>query len=111
PERIAAALAAPHRALWVRASSAYLGVVTVPQRLSYVTLGARNMAVLRRFYPSLGGTERPGSDDNFATFDAGGVLLALYPIEHLGAEAAPTEPLPPTGWNGTTLGINVESTA
>jgi uncharacterized protein len=87
-----------------------LGVVTVPQRLSFVTLGARNMPVLRGFYASLGWRERPGSDDNFATFDAGGVLLAIYPIERLGAEAAPTEPLPLPGWNGITLGINVEST-
>jgi predicted lactoylglutathione lyase len=89
---------------------AELGGVTVPQRLSYVTLGARNMSGLRSFYAALGWTERPGSDDDFATFDVEGVLLALYPVERLGAEAAPREPLPPTGWNGITLGINVEST-
>ncbi len=86
-------------------------VVTVPQSLSYVTLGALDMRTLRAFYGSLGWTERPGSDDAFTTFDAGGVLLALYPIEHLAAEAAPNESLPQTGWNGTTLGINVESIA
>jgi uncharacterized protein len=86
-----------------------LRVVTVPQRLSFVTLGARNMPVLRGFYASLGWSERPGSDDNFATYDAGGVVLALYPLDRLGAEAAPTDPLPLPGWNGITLGINVES--
>ena len=47
--------------------------MTVPQRLSFVTLGARNMIVLRGFYASLGWSERPGSDDNFATYDAGDV--------------------------------------
>ena len=93
----------------MRGLSACLGVVTLPQRLSFVTLGARNMTVLRGFYASLGWSERPGSDDNFATYEAGGVLLALYPLERLGAEAAPTDPLPPPGWNGITLGINVES--
>jgi uncharacterized protein len=85
-----------------------LDVVTLPQRLSYVTLGARNMTVLRDFYAALGWSERPGSDDNFATYDAESVILALYPIERLGAEAAPSEPLPQPGWNGVTLGINVE---
>ena len=83
--------------------------MAVPQRLSYITLGARTMPVLRGFYASLGWRERPGSDDNFATYEAGGVVLALYPLERLAAEAAPTDPLPLPGWNGMTLGINVES--
>jgi catechol 2,3-dioxygenase-like lactoylglutathione lyase family enzyme len=91
--------------------SAVCSVVTVPQRLSYITLGARSMRDLRAFYAALGWSERPGSDDDFATFDAGAVLLALYPIERLGAEAAPEEPLPGHSWNGITLGINVESAA
>jgi predicted lactoylglutathione lyase len=86
-----------------------LGLVTVPQRLSFVTLGARSMTVLRDFYAALGWSERPGSDDDFVTYDAGGVLLALYLIERLGDEAAPREPLPHSGWNGVTLGINVEN--
>ena len=34
----------------------------------------------------MGWSERPGSDDNFATYDAESVVLALYPIERLGAE-------------------------
>jgi predicted lactoylglutathione lyase len=97
------------RAICVGGLSACLGVVTVPQRLSFVTLGARNMTVLRGYYAALGWSERPGSDDNFATYDAGDVVLALYPIERLGAEAAPMEPLPLPGWNGITLGVNVES--
>jgi predicted lactoylglutathione lyase len=83
--------------------------VTLPQRLSFVILGARNMTVLREFYAALGWSERPGSDDNFAAFDAESDVLALYPIERLGAEAAPSEPLPEPGWNGVTLGINVEN--
>ena len=84
--------------------------MTLPQRLNYLTLGARNMAALRGFYAGLGWQERPGSNDNFAAYQAGTVLLTLYPLGLLGEEAAPGEPLPESGWNGVTLGINVEST-
>ena len=79
-----------------------------PQKLSYLTLGARDMAVLRAFYGGLGWSERPGSSDDFATYEVGGIILALYPLARLGREAAPHEPLPGPGWNGVTLGVNVE---
>src|ERR1035438_8030629 len=84
--------------------------VTFPQRISYITLGVRYMRTLRAFYAELGWQERPGSSDDFATYEAGGVLLALYPLGQLGQEAAPGEPMPGRAWNGITLGVNVEST-
>ena len=80
-----------------------------PQRISYITLGVRDMPTLRAFYVELGWQERPGSSDDFATYAAGAVLLALYPLGQLGQEAAPGEPVPEEGWNGITLGVNVES--
>lgn len=83
--------------------------MTLPQRINYITLGARDMASLRAFYAGVGWNERPGSSDDFATYEAGATLLALYPIEQLGEEAAPGERLLELGWNGFTLGINVES--
>jgi uncharacterized glyoxalase superfamily protein PhnB len=83
--------------------------VHLPQQITFITLGARDMAALRRFYGSLGWVERPGSDENFAAFETGAVRLALYPLELLGNEAAPGEPAPSRGWNGVTVGINVES--
>ena len=84
--------------------------MTIPQRISYITLGARDMARLRAFYTAMGWSERPGSDDDFATYEAGPVIIALYPMGRLGQEAAPgeREPIEP-GWNGITLGINVGS--
>jgi predicted lactoylglutathione lyase len=84
--------------------------VTFPQRISYITLGARDMATLRAFYAQSGWQERPGSSDDFATYEAGAVILALYPLGQLGQEAAPGEPMPSKVWNGITLGVNVEST-
>jgi predicted lactoylglutathione lyase len=83
--------------------------VTLPQQITFITLGARELPALRAFYRALGWIERPGSDDNFAAFDAGTVRMALYPLGRLGDEAAPGERAPEIGWNGVTLGVNVES--
>jgi len=80
----------------------------LPSRLSAVTLGARDLPKLRRFYLGLGWRELPLSDDNFAAFLLGGVLVALYPLDELAAEAAPDLPLP-TGWSGITLACNVDA--
>jgi uncharacterized glyoxalase superfamily protein PhnB len=65
------------------------------------------MSRARAFYGSWGWSEREGGSDEFAQFDMGGVRLALYPLELLGAEAAPGCMAPPAGWNGVTLAVNV----
>jgi len=78
-------------------------------KLSFVTLGARDLPTLRTFYVAWGWSERPGASDAFVAFEAGGVHLALFPMEHLADEAAPGEPGPSAGWNGVTLAINVTS--
>jgi uncharacterized protein len=83
--------------------------MSIPQRISIVTLGARDMTRLRAFYSRLGWQERPGSNDDFVAYDAGTVRLGLYPLARLGDEAAPGEPPPAPGWNGVTLAVNVES--
>ena len=79
-----------------------------PARLSVVTLGARDLPALRRFYGRLGFAEIPGSDDNWTAYLLGGVLLTLYPVDALAAEAAPGRPVS-TGWSGITLGCNVDT--
>lgn len=80
----------------------------IPARLSIVTIGARDVSVLRRFYLALGWAEQPISDDGYAAFILGGAMLALYPLDKLGAEAAPEEPVA-AGWSGITLACNVDS--
>jgi predicted lactoylglutathione lyase len=67
------------------------------------------MATLRAFYAGLGWQERPGSNDDFAAYEAGATLVTLYPLQRLGGEAAPGELLPASGWNGVTFGVNVEN--
>jgi uncharacterized protein len=83
----------------------------VPARkLSFVTLGALDLPSLREFYRAWGWRELPEGDDDWAAFDAGGTLLALYPLTLLGGEAAPGAALPDPGrWNGITLAVNVKA--
>jgi catechol 2,3-dioxygenase-like lactoylglutathione lyase family enzyme len=80
----------------------------VPARLSVVTLGARNMGVLRSFYRALGWQELASGDDAWTGFLLGGVLLALFPLSDLAAEAAPGSH-GPTGWSGVTLACTVST--
>jgi uncharacterized glyoxalase superfamily protein PhnB len=82
--------------------------MAVPQRLTFVTLGARDVAALRRFYAGWGWQERPGADENFVQYDVGTVRLALFSLTALRDEAAPDLPVPEPGqWSGITLAINV----
>lgn len=80
----------------------------IPARLSVVTIGARDVSVLRRFYLALGWAELPFSDDGYAAFILGGAMLALYPLDKLAEEAAPDEPVP-RGWSGLTMACNVDT--
>jgi catechol 2,3-dioxygenase-like lactoylglutathione lyase family enzyme len=80
----------------------------IPARLSVVTLGARDMGVLRSFYRALGWPELPSGDETWTGFLLGGVLLALFPLRDLTAEAAPGSGNP-TGWSGVTLACTVDT--
>ena len=96
-------------ALWRQREGMICSMSSVPSRLSVVTLGARDISALRSFYRALGWHELPTSDDGWVAFQLGGVLLALYPLHDLAAEAAPTMPDPAGGWSGVTLACNVDS--
>lgn len=81
----------------------------IPARLSFVTLGVREMPRMRGFYEGLGWTPQPGASDQFCAFLLGGVVLSLYGIDDLAAEAAPGEPLVKHGWGGHTFALNVDT--
>jgi hypothetical protein len=81
----------------------------IPQRLTFVTLGTKDMARARTFYASWGWQESDGGSDEFAQFEMGPLRFALYALDLLGAEAAPGLAAPATGWNGVALAINVAS--
>jgi catechol 2,3-dioxygenase-like lactoylglutathione lyase family enzyme len=85
--------------------------VPVPQTVSIVTIGARDLASLRSFYTGWGWSETEDASDFWTAFDVGGWLLSLYPIDALGNEAAPDALAPSAGWNGITFAINLQSEA
>jgi uncharacterized protein len=84
--------------------------VTLPTRLTFVTIGTRDHARMRDFYMGLGWPVAVDIEGDITSFLLGGVVLALWPLELLAAEAAPGV-APPSGWSGVTLGCNCDSKA
>jgi len=99
-------MSAAHRPPGRRSVWQDLTMTEIPARLSIVTLGVREMDVLRSFYRKLGWAELPNGDNSWTGFHLGGVLLALFPMSDLTAEAAP-DAIAPTGWSGITLACTV----
>ena len=77
------------------------------QRLSLVTLGVADVAAARAFYERLGWTCANDSEaQGVAFFQAGGIAVALWGRDELGADSAVSDT---GGWGGVTLGHNVRS--
>ncbi len=79
----------------------------IPQHLSLLTLGTRDVSKIREFYKSWGWIETDGSEDSWCAFDVGGTLISFYSIDDLAVEAG-AEPAPKGTWNGVTLAMNVK---
>lgn len=80
------------------------------QHLHIVTLGVRDFKKLFEFYSKfLGWSLSSNSNDDIAFFQAGGVVLAIYPRETLAEDAM----IPPegSGFSGFTLAYNTQSEA
>jgi catechol 2,3-dioxygenase-like lactoylglutathione lyase family enzyme len=60
---------------------------TVPQHLSLVTLGVRDVSASRAFYEALGLAASGFESDDIAFFDMNGTVLALYGREALARDA------------------------
>lgn len=71
-----------------------------------ITLGARNFDAQRDFYRRLGWPQAFDSD-SFAVFELRGILLALFPVDKLGADAR-AEPDLGRGGIRFSIGISVE---
>ena len=81
--------------------------MTVPSRLSIVTVGARDLPALRSFYERLGWVTNTSAGD-FAAFPLGGAVFTIYEIAKLAEEAGGLEVPAPGTFNGVTLAINVD---
>ena len=79
--------------------------MAVPARLNLVTLAARDLPSLRRFYQSLGWPESKASSDDFAAFQTGGAILTLWGVDELAADGGEAVAGGPGGF---VLALNVD---
>lgn len=82
--------------------------MAIPARVSIITLGARDLEILREFYRALGWREL-GKYEHFSAFDTGGAVLALFPIEMLADDAHVPSVAPQPSYRGFALALNVET--
>jgi uncharacterized protein len=76
------------------------------QRLSLVTLGARDLARARAFYERLGWTTGAAPEDDVVFFQAGGMVVALWARDRLAEDTVVEDS---GGWGGITLAYNTRS--
>jgi hypothetical protein len=76
--------------------------------LSLVTLGVSDLAKSTAFYEALGFRRRAKDADGVAFFDAGGVILSLWPTAEL-AKDAEIASGDPSGFRGMSLAWNCTS--
>jgi predicted lactoylglutathione lyase len=81
-----------------------------PFPLTVVTLGVADVARSAAFYAALGLTRKMQATGNeVAFFDAGGVVLALYPWHLLAEDAATPDTPRPATFRGMTLARNCKT--
>lgn len=77
------------------------------QRVSLVTLGVADIAAARAFYERLGWTASNASTDDVVFFQAGPMVVGLYPFDKLAGDAS-AEPAG-SGSAAVTLALNTAS--
>ena len=80
--------------------------MTIPARITVITLGAHDLGALRDFYAGLGWTLAIELDD-FCAFDTRGAILTLYPRTLLAQDGRGSE-APPNQGIGMSIGTNVD---
>ncbi len=82
--------------------------MTVPARISIVTLGVTDLARATAFYRALGWPPTAYSTDQITFIQTSGALLALFPTDALAADAG-LDPPTSAGFRGVTMAINLDS--
>jgi uncharacterized protein len=77
------------------------------QRLSIITLGVTNLTRSHEFYERLGWRKSSASSDGIVFFQAGGMVLALYPREELAKDANISAE--GQGFRGITIAFNTRN--
>lgn len=83
--------------------------MSVPGRVSLVTLGVSNLARSIAFYDALGWDRVIDGNDGVAFYRMAGAILALYPLTALAEDAQVSAER--SGFSGITLAINLASPA
>ena len=78
----------------------------VPPRITFATLGARDVATLQAFYERLGWPLHY-ADGEVAMFILDGANLSIYSLESLARDANASELPPALAFKGSNLAINV----
>lgn len=81
--------------------------MSLPARITVITLGAQNLPALRSFYAGFGWELAIDDGDDFCVFDTRGALLALFPRGDLAKDGHTTE-APPNQGVGVSIGSNVD---
>ncbi len=81
------------------------GDLPMEQRLSVITLGVADLERSRRFYEDGLGWRRGNTQKEIVFFQAGGLVLALYPLADLAKDTCLDED--GLGFGGITLAYNV----
>lgn len=79
----------------------------IPERLSMITLGVRDVAASRAFYERLGFRAADFDSADVTFFQMNGTVLGLYGRDALAEDA--TVPSDGTGFRGVSLAINMDS--
>ncbi|HUF98423.1 MAG TPA: VOC family protein [Ilumatobacter sp.] len=83
--------------------------MTIPQRVSLITLGVADVARATEFYESLGWQRSPASQDSITFFSMQGSAFALFGRGDLAADAMQPTPGDELSFRGVSLAINFES--
>ena len=77
------------------------------QKFTLITLGVRDFLKALAFYEGLGWKRSEQSQEDYALFPLGGIVLGLYPMEEL--EKDTTLSRQPTDFSGITISYNATS--
>ena len=83
--------------------------MSVPARLTLVTLGVADVARATSFYEALGWRKSSASQDEVSFFQLGGLALSVFGRQSLADDA--TVSSEGSGFSGISLAINLESEA